>query len=75
MRNLRRIRENKSLSLRDVGADLDVNYSLVSYWERGIRNPSERNIIKLEEYFELPIEYLLEDDEHVNHPGTVSYVN
>lgn len=71
MRNLRRIRENKSLSLRDVGADLGVNYSLISYWEHGKRNPSKVNALKLEEYFGEDIEYLLELDKHANHPETI----
>lgn len=67
MRNLRRVRENKALSLRDVGEDLEVNYSIISLWERGHRNPSKRNIKKLEEYFGEKIEYLMEKDEHANH--------
>lgn len=70
MRNLRRVRENKMLSLRDVGMDLDVNYSLISYWETGKRTPSKVNIIKLEEYFDEDIEYLMAEDVHTNHPGT-----
>lgn len=70
MKNLRRVRENKMLSLRDVATDLDVNYSIISYWERGKRVPSEDNATKLEEYFDKDIEYLLAQDEHANHPET-----
>lgn len=71
MRNLRRVRENKMMSLRDVAKDLDVNYSVISYWETGKRTPSEVNAHKLEGYFNKDIDYLLAKDEHANHPETV----
>lgn len=71
-KNLRRVRNNMGLSLRDVAADLDVNYSLISYWETDLRQPSERNIVKLEEYFDETIEYLMAKDEHMNHAATVT---
>lgn len=67
-KNLRRVRNDMGLSLRDVGADLDVNYSIISFWESGTRSPSRRNIIKLEKYFEKDIKYLMGVDEHANHP-------
>lgn len=64
MKNLRRVRENKTLSLRDVAADFGINYSIVSLWERGLRTPSEVNAVKLEEYFNKSIDYLMAVDKH-----------
>jgi len=63
MRNLRTVRKSKKLSLRDVAKALDVDHSLISYWETGKRNPNEENIVKLENYFSQPIEKLLGTDE------------
>lgn len=71
VRKLRKVREDKGLSLRDVSSDLGVDHSLISLWERSLRSPSEENKIKLELYFNRKIEYLLEEDEHANHEMTV----
>lgn len=70
MRKMRKVREGLQLSLRDVGKDLEVDYSLISYWESGRRNPSKRNIKKLEAYFGKPIDYLMDIDEHRAHKAT-----
>lgn len=71
IKNLRRVREDKGMSLRDLGADLKVDHSLVSYWERGLRSPSKENKLKLEKYFEEDVEYLLGQDAHANHTETM----
>ncbi|WWO59081.1 hypothetical protein [Listeria phage 20422-1] len=66
LRNLRRIRENQQLSIRQLAQDLDVNYSLISYWETGKKFPRERNRVKLEKYFGVPSSELFKIDKHEN---------
>lgn len=64
VRRMRELRESQGVSLRELANELNVNYSLVSYWESGKRNPSKGNIKKLESFFNKPIDYILEEDPH-----------
>jgi len=62
VRKLRTIREDQQVSLRMLARHLQVNYSLISYWETGSRNPSQKNAEKLEKFFDEDIETLLKED-------------
>lgn len=64
VRRMKGIREGQGTSLRDLATELGINYTTVSYWERGLRYPGKENQDKLVEYFDKPIEHLMEVDPH-----------
>ncbi len=59
---LHRERLNKGLSLRDLGKLVGVHRSTISYWEYGIKEPRDKNKIKLVAIFGMKIEDLLAVD-------------
>lgn len=59
---LKREREKRGLSLRDLSKLIDVDRSTISYWEHGIKTPRERNKLKLVRVFGVKIEELLAED-------------
>lgn len=59
---LKRVRQERGKSLRDLAKELKVHWSTVSYWERGIKTPRERNKIKLANIFNMSSEDLLKED-------------
>lgn len=61
-RRMKRIREHKDISMRELGELIDVNYTTVSHWESGKRYPSDENVKKLEKVLEEPIDILMEED-------------
>lgn len=61
-RLMKTMREKRSVSLRQLADELDVNYTTISYWENGKRYPGEGNIEKLEKFFNVSIEVLMEED-------------
>lgn len=59
---LHRERVKKGLSLRDLGKLVGVHRSTISYWEYGIKEPRDKNKIKLVAIFGMKIEDLLAVD-------------
>nr|WNM56114.1 transcriptional regulator [Staphylococcus phage S-CoN_Ph38] len=62
-KKLRYYRELKGKSMRELSQDLGVNYSLISRWENGNREPRSKNKEKLERYFNVPFIELMQDYE------------
>lgn len=58
--NLRKIRKAKSLLLRQVAAYLEVDTAFVSKLERGDKNATKAQVLKLAEFLKIPNEKLLE---------------
>lgn len=58
---LQQARDKKYISLRVLADEIGVNYTTLSLWERGLRNPSFHNQQKLEKYFGESIETLLKE--------------
>ncbi|HSI75412.1 MAG TPA: helix-turn-helix domain-containing protein [Lunatimonas sp.] len=56
---IRRLREEKGLPLRTVAAYLDIDQAILSKMERGKRNASREQVIKLAEYFKVKERELL----------------
>jgi transcriptional regulator with XRE-family HTH domain len=56
---LRELRENKLLPLRVVAAFLDIDPAIMSRIERGQRNASREQVVKLAEYFNVDENELL----------------
>jgi HTH-type transcriptional regulator, competence development regulator len=50
---IRRLREDKELPLRTVAAYLDIDQAILSKIERGQRNASREQVIKLAEFFKI----------------------
>jgi transcriptional regulator with XRE-family HTH domain len=50
---IRKLREEKELPLRTVAAYLDIDQAILSKIERGQRNATREQVLKLAEYFKL----------------------
>lgn len=50
---IRKLREEKELPLRTVAAYLDIDQAILSKVERGQRNATREQVIKLAEYFKV----------------------
>lgn len=50
---IRKLREDKELPLRTVAAYLDIDQAILSKIERGQRNASREQVIKLAEFFNI----------------------
>ena len=56
---IRKLREEKELPLRTVAAFLDIDQAILSKIERGQRNATREQVVKLAEYFKVKEENLL----------------
>lgn len=65
VRKLKAVREAYPISLRELADKLNVHHTTVLYWETGKRLPDDNHQRKLEEFFNIPIETLLEEDEEL----------
>lgn len=59
MKNLRLLRNNKGLSLKEFGGLIGVSESTVSLYENGKRQPDFVTLIKIADFFDVTIDYLL----------------
>ncbi len=50
---IRKLRENKELPMRTVAAFLDIDQAILSKIERGQRNASREQVVKLAEFFKI----------------------
>lgn len=55
---LKKVREEKGYTLRELASELGVNYSVISYWEYGKKKPRTNNQLKLEKTLGVPFEEL-----------------
>lgn len=58
---IRELREHENLPLRKVAAFLDIDTSVLSKIERGERQASRGNVLKIAEFFSLNEDELLND--------------
>ena len=59
MEGLREIRKKKHYSQLKVAMDLNISREALSYYENGKREPSLEMLIKMSEYFNVSIDYLI----------------
>lgn len=59
---LRKLREQKGLTLAEVAVAINKSTSLIGSVERADRCPSLPSLIELAEYYNVPLSYLFEDD-------------
>ena len=59
MTGLREIRKKRRLSQLKVAMDLSISREALSYYENGKRSPDIDMLVKLSEYFNVSIDYLI----------------
>jgi len=59
MNRLRELRINKGLNISTAARMLDIPFSTYSNYERGVREPNSETLIKLANFYETSIDYLL----------------
>ena len=59
MIGLREIRTRKGYSQLKVAMDLNISREALSYYETGKRSPDLNMLVKLSEYFDVSIDYLI----------------
>ena len=56
---LRELRERKKISQLKLAMDLDINQNSISRYENGVREADYATLIKLADYFDVSLDYLL----------------
>ncbi len=51
--------DERELSTYRLAIDLGMSDTLIGYWKRGKRQPAMDNLIKLADYFDVSIDYLV----------------
>ena len=64
-KNLRGIREDRDIRQREVAEYLNVSQNTYSQYERGVISLTAEVLIKLADYYNVSIDYLLD---HTNNP-------
>lgn len=59
LETLRQLRKSKGATIKDVADAVGVSVATVSLYERGLRSPSYEILLKLGEYFDVSVDYLL----------------
>ena len=57
---LREIRKSKGLSQLKLAMELNTNQNTISRYENGEREPGINELIKIADYFNISVDYLLE---------------
>ena len=60
--NLKRLREERGLSIRALSREVDITHYTLGAYERAKVVPSLENGFKLAEFFDVPIEYLVKGE-------------
>lgn len=63
---LRKLRQERKISCRQLGKDIGLSASALSHYETGINTPCMENVLKIAEYFHVSVDYLLERSEFRN---------
>lgn len=63
---LKEIRKSKGISQLKLAMDLNTNQNTISRYETGEREPGIVELIKISDYFNISIDYLLERTDNPN---------
>ncbi|MBQ9117998.1 MAG: helix-turn-helix transcriptional regulator [Clostridia bacterium] len=61
-RRLKELRLEKGLSQRKLGELFNVCNQTISFWESGSREPDLDTLVQISHYFDVCLEYLLEEN-------------
>lgn len=65
MDNLKALRESKKITQTQLGEHIGAKKSAISLWESGKRQPDQETLVRLANFFEVTIDYLLGRDDSV----------
>lgn len=68
MNNLRKLRKGKELSLKQLGNYLGMSESTISLYENNKREPDIATLLKLADYFDVSVDYLLDRENKKDAP-------
>ncbi len=57
---LREIRKSRNISQTKLAIDLNTTQNTISRWENGLREPGIEELIRIADYFNVSLDYLLE---------------
>lgn len=60
MIRLKELREQRNISQLKLAMDLGLNQNAVSRYENGMREADYRTLVRLADYFDVSVDYLLE---------------
>ena len=63
---LKDLRNSRGISQVKLAMDLNVNQNSISRYESGLREPDYNTLIKIADYFNVSIDYLLYRTENAN---------
>ena len=63
---MKELRKSKGISQLKMAMDLNTNQNTISRYETGEREPSINELIKIADYFNVSIDYLLERTNNPN---------
>ncbi|MBQ4105783.1 MAG: helix-turn-helix transcriptional regulator [Clostridia bacterium] len=66
MLGLYAVRKKKGYSQLKVAMDLNISREAISYYENGLRCPNLETLVKLSEYFNVSIHYLITGEDFIN---------
>lgn len=73
---LKEIRKQRGLNQQKVAMDLHITREALSQYENGKREPGQKMLIRMSEYFNVSIHYLITGHEfHKKHPGAAPALN
>ena len=53
------LRKEKGISQARLAQDLQVSYAVICYWETNRSEPTAPNLVKIANYFDVSVDYLL----------------
>lgn len=53
------LRKDKGISQAKLAKDLEVSYGVVCYWETNRSEPTAPNLVKIANYFNVSVDFLL----------------
>ena len=59
MIGLKNIRKKRNLNQQKVAMDLNISREALSYYENGKRSPDVEMLVKLSQYFNVSVDYLI----------------
>ena len=72
MKNLKALRLSKKLSQQQLALRLDLSQQTIYKYENGITEPDIATLIKLADYFNTSVDYLIGNTNNPQRPGSYS---